>query len=116
MFRQRFTSMFVPQKTQEHLDWFNELQRRATSPDCAARYFQVTNDIDVSDLLSKVRTPTLVLHLREDAAIPFSQGHEIAAGILGARFVPLRGRNHMPLEQDPDTPGILEEIRLFLGA
>ena len=115
MFRQLFTSMFVPDGTREHLDWFNELQRRSTSPDCAARYFRVFNGINVSTLLPKVRTPTLVLHLREDAAFPFSLGQEIAAGIPGARLVALRGKNHMPLEHDPDTPRILEEMRLFLG-
>ena len=73
------------------------------------------NGINVSTLLPKVRTPTLVLHLREDAAFPFSLGQEIAAGIPGARLVALRGKNHMPLEHDPDTPRILEEMRLFLG-
>jgi len=41
-------------------------------------------------------------------------GREVAAGIPGARFVPLPGKNHMPLEQDPAAPRILEEINLFL--
>ena len=107
--------MFVPDGTTEHFDWFNELQRQTTSPACAARYFRVTNDIDIRDLLPRVRVPTLVLHLRDDAAIPFALGQEVAAGIPGARFVPLRGKNHMPLEHDPDTPRILEEIGLFLA-
>jgi pimeloyl-ACP methyl ester carboxylesterase/DNA-binding winged helix-turn-helix (wHTH) protein len=114
-FRQMFTSLFVPDGSKEQLDWFNELQRRTTSPANAARYFHVVNDIDVRPLLSKVKAPTLVMHLREDAVHPFEYGREIAAGIPGAHFVPLPGRNHMPLEHDPSSPRILDEIKRFLS-
>lgn len=114
-FRQMFTSLFVPEGSKEQLDWFNELQRRTTSPACAARYFKVVNDIDVCPLLSKVKAPTLVMHLREDAVHAFEFGREVAAGIPGAHFAPLPGKNHMPLEHDPSSPRILEEIKRFLG-
>lgn len=113
-FRQMFTSLFVPDGSKEQIDLFNELQRRTTSPECAARYFRTTNEIDVRALLPKIRVPTLVLHLRDDAVHAFEFGREVAAGIPGARFVPLPGKNHMPLEQDPAAPRILEEINLFL--
>lgn len=115
-FRQMFTSQFVPGGTKEQIDWFNEQQRRTTSPACAAQYFRTTNEIDVRALLHEVRVPTLVLHLHDDAVIPFELGREIAAGIKGARFVPLDGKNHMPLADDPATCRILEEIRLFVSA
>jgi hypothetical protein len=36
-FRQLFTSQFVPGATKEQADWFNELQRLTTSPECAVR-------------------------------------------------------------------------------
>ena len=114
-FRQMFTSLFVPEGTKEQLDWFNDLQRRTTSPACAARYFNVVNEIDVRPLLSKVKAPTLVMHLREDAPHPFEFGREVAAGIPGAHFVPLPGKNHMPLEHDACSPRILDEVKLFLG-
>jgi hypothetical protein len=39
-----------------------------------------------------------------------------AARIPSARFVPPPGKNHMPLEHDPATPRLVEEIRLFLRA
>ena len=115
-FRQMFTSLFVPGGTKEQIDWFNELQRRTASPECAARYFHITNNIDIRPLLPKVRVPTLVMHLREDAVHAFEFGREVAAGIPGARFVPLHGKNHMPLESDPAPPIILQEIENFLRA
>ena len=37
-------------------------------------------------------------------------GRELASGIPGARFVALQGENHIPLQQDPATERILEEI------
>ena len=36
-FRQVFTSLFVPGGTPEQMDWFNELQRKTTSPENAVR-------------------------------------------------------------------------------
>jgi hypothetical protein len=43
----------------------------------------------VSALLAQVRVPTLVMHSRDDARVPFDQGRRLAAAIPGARFVPL---------------------------
>ena len=80
------------------------------------RYFNVTNNIDVRELLLEVRVPTPIMHLRDDAVHRFEFGREVAAGIPGAHFVPLPGKNHMPLEHDPATPRMLDEIRRFLGA
>ena len=41
-------------------------------------------------------------------------GRELAVGIPGSQFVALQGQNHFPLEQDPATERMLEEIKLFL--
>ena len=89
-------------------------QRKTTSAECAYRYFETTRNLDVSELLPKVRVPTLVMHKREDQMQPFEAGRELAAGIPGARFIALPGQNHIPLEQDPETERMLEEFKLFL--
>ena len=62
----------------------------------------------------QVRTPTLVMHCRNDALQPFEEGRIIAAGIPGARFVALEGRNHVILDGDPGWGRFLDEIRTFL--
>jgi class 3 adenylate cyclase/pimeloyl-ACP methyl ester carboxylesterase len=113
-FRQLFSSLFMPGGTQEQLQKFAERQRKTTSAECAYRYFETTRNLDVSELLPKVTTPTLVMHKRDDQVQPFEAGRELAAGIPGVRFVALPGQNHFPLEQDPETERMLEEIRLFL--
>jgi pimeloyl-ACP methyl ester carboxylesterase len=94
-FRQMFTGIFIPGATHEQANIFNELQRRTTSPECAARYFDVVGDLDITDLLAEVKAPTLVMHLRGDLITPFEAGRRLAAGIPGAQFVALQGQRNM---------------------
>ena len=114
-FRQLFTSQFIPEGTKEQADWFNELQRISATPEDAARNLLANGDVDVSALLSKVSVPTLVMHSREDARVPFEQGRRLAAGIPGARFVSLPSRNHLILEGEAAFPKFVQEIRAFLS-
>jgi pimeloyl-ACP methyl ester carboxylesterase len=114
-FRQIFTSLFLPGGTKEQADWFNEMERRSASPECAYRYLRVCGEIDVRPLLADVAVPTLVMHVRDDAIVPMKVGREMAAGIPMARFVALEGRNHLFLEQDPAAERFFEEIEFFLG-
>ncbi len=99
----------------EQMQWFNDLQRITTSPENAVRIDQATGDVDVSELLSQVTAPTLVLHCRDDAVAPFNEGRRMAAGIPGARLVALEGRNHVILEDEPAWPRFLQEVESFLA-
>jgi pimeloyl-ACP methyl ester carboxylesterase/DNA-binding winged helix-turn-helix (wHTH) protein len=114
-FRQMFTSLFAPSATPEQMQSFNDLQRLTTSPENAARLRQTIDDIDIGELLPRVQAPTLVIHCRDDAVQPFEQGRQLAAGIAGARFVALEGRNHILLEGDPGWERFHEEINDFLA-
>jgi class 3 adenylate cyclase/pimeloyl-ACP methyl ester carboxylesterase len=114
-FRQMFTGLFIPGATQEQAASFNELQRRTTSPECAARYFDTVGDIDITDLLAKVTAKTLVMHVRGDLVAPIEAGRALAAGIPGARFVAFQGQNHLFLEKEQASDRFFEEIKLFLG-
>ena len=79
------------------------------------RIRQATYEIDVSGLLPKVRPPALVLHCRDDPAVPFEEGRRIAAGIPGSRLVPLEGPNHLILEGEPAWQRLHDEIGSFLA-
>jgi len=115
-FRQIFTSMFIPGGTPEQWQWFNDLQRLTTSPQNAVRLMRAMEDIDMQDVLPQVRTPTLVMHCRGDARVPFEEGRRIATGIKGARFVALEGRNHLILETEPAWARFLDEIKNFMSS
>jgi pimeloyl-ACP methyl ester carboxylesterase len=114
-FRQIFTSLFMPGATKEQADWFNELQRMTVSPELAVRIYEAVGETDVTALLPRVSAPTLVMHARDEARVPFEAGRRMAAGIPGARFVPLSGRNHLFLETEPAFRQFLEETRAFLA-
>ena len=113
-FRQMFTSLFIPGGTPEQMQWWNDLQRITTSPENAIRFREIVDGIDVSHLLPLVKAPTLVLHCRGDAVQPFDEGRRLAAGIPGARFVGLEGRNHVPLKGEPAWDRLLNETRDFI--
>jgi class 3 adenylate cyclase/pimeloyl-ACP methyl ester carboxylesterase len=114
-FRQLFTSQFIPGATKEQADWFNELQRITVSPEMAVRLVEATNETDVADVLPRVSVPTLVMHARDDARVPFEAGRRMAGGIPGARFVPLASANHLFLETEPAFGQFLEQARAFLA-
>jgi pimeloyl-ACP methyl ester carboxylesterase len=92
------------------------MQRVSASPENAARFMVAVGDIDVTDLLPKVTVPTLVIHARDEARVPFDAGRRMAAGISGARLVSLSSRNHLILESEPAYVVFLDEIRSFLDS
>ena len=69
----------------------------------------------MTDLARRLRVPTLVLHARGDARVPFDEGLRLAALIPGARFVPLDSDNHVLLDTEPAWAVFLAELRAFLG-
>jgi class 3 adenylate cyclase/pimeloyl-ACP methyl ester carboxylesterase len=113
-FRQMFTSQFIPGANKAQADWFNEFQRISSSPADAARNLLANGEADMSALLSQVKAPTLVMHARNDARVPFELGRRMAAGIPGARFVPLESPNHIMLEGEPALERFLEELKAFI--
>jgi len=113
-FRQVFTSQFIPDGSPEQVNWFNELERLSTSPEHAARVIAAFGQIDVTDLAARVTCPTLVLHARGDARVPFEEGRRTAGLIPGARFIPLDSRNHALLATEPAFAQCFREIQTFL--
>lgn len=115
-FRRAFTTMYVPGATLEQMSWFDELQRISTSPETAARIRLSQNELDVADIARRVTVPTLVLHARDDLIAPFTEGRLLASLIPSAQFVPLEGRNHILLADEPAWPVFLRELHAFLAA
>jgi pimeloyl-ACP methyl ester carboxylesterase/DNA-binding CsgD family transcriptional regulator len=114
-FRQVFTTMFIPEASSEQMHWFNDLQRISTTPENAARIRRTFSTIEVSDLAQKIKIPTLILHPKNDAIVPFQEGRHMATLIPGSRFVPLESSNHILLADEPAWEYFLEEVDQFLG-
>lgn len=85
---------------QEH---FARFQREAANAETAAALLGLVYRLDVRAQLPLVRAPALVVHRRDDRAVPYRLGREVAAAIPGATFVPLHGSAHFPWHGDADS-------------
>lgn len=105
--------IFLPDGSAETKTLFARLQRESASPSLAVDLLAQCYDIDVTDLLTRVSAPTLVVHRRGDRAIPYRAGRELAARIPGARLVSLPGSSHFPFVGEAAT--IVRAVLEFLG-
>ena len=102
-YRQFFTAMFMPDAPAEALRTFSQYQRASAPPESVVAMIEALIKFDVRDLAPQVSVPTLVIHRRGDTAVPFESGREFAALIPGARFLPLEGRNHIFMPDEPEA-------------
>ncbi|MCW9706117.1 alpha/beta fold hydrolase [Fodinibius salsisoli] len=115
-FRQLFTTLLIPGGTKEQKDWLNELARISASPESAATMERAFYHIDVSDLAKDISIPTLILHAKQDAGIPFEESRILATLIPEARLITLGSKNHILLEKEPAWERFLTEVRSFIGS
>ena len=114
-FRQLWTTLFRPDVDAVEASWLNELQRVSSSPENAARMIAEFPNIRILDMLPKISCPTLVLHSRDDGAVPVQEGKLIAARIRGSRFVELPSRSHMVGPGDSGWEQLVQEFSAFMG-
>ncbi|EHB47833.1 transcriptional regulator, LuxR family [Mycolicibacterium rhodesiae JS60] len=86
----------------EH-DRFSRLQRESATAETAAALLDMVYRLDVRSQLPLVRAPATVVHRRDDRAVPYRLGREVAATIAGATFIPLPGQSHFPWHGDVDS-------------
>jgi pimeloyl-ACP methyl ester carboxylesterase/DNA-binding SARP family transcriptional activator len=91
-------NLVMPDRYDEKV--FARFQRQAADARVAAGFLQQMYDADVTDQLSRVRQPTLVLHYADDPAVPLAGGRRVAEGIPGARLRVLEGAYHLPPAHD----------------
>jgi len=114
-YQELFARLLMPEGNSEQVGWLCEQQRRSTSAATAAELFDMFQSIDVSGIAPQVPHPALVVHQRHDAMIPFANGQRMAALLPNARLLPLEGRNHMILPDEPAWEVFVTEVREFLA-
>jgi pimeloyl-ACP methyl ester carboxylesterase len=112
--RQMFTSLIVPDATLEEMRWLNDLERMSATAENAIHLLYAIGDIDIVDLLPEISVPTLILHSRGDARVPFEHGLLLARTIPNARFVALDSKNHLILSHEAAWQPYLTELTRFL--
>ena len=92
--------VFVPGSSAKERAAFARFQRRSATREQAGHSLAVTYRTDVTDELTRVRVPTFVVHRRDDRAVPFALGAEVARRVHRSTFVPLDGIDHFPWRGD----------------
>jgi class 3 adenylate cyclase len=69
--------------------------------------------IDISDIVSAIRVPTLVIHRTDDRNISVEGGRFLATHIPGARYLEFPGVDHIPFVGD-NADDIADAIEEFL--
>jgi pimeloyl-ACP methyl ester carboxylesterase/DNA-binding CsgD family transcriptional regulator len=114
-YRQMFTSQFMPGASAEQMRWFNELQRISCTGENAARVQEIGSNINIVDRLQMVQAPTLVMHARGDARVPFDEGRQLSSLIPKAFLVELDSPNHLTLAEEPAWEKLIANVRHFLA-
>jgi pimeloyl-ACP methyl ester carboxylesterase/DNA-binding SARP family transcriptional activator len=91
--------------------WQPRYERQSASPAAVRELLAMMEVIDVRPLLSSIASPVLVLHRRDDLAIPIERSREVVAGLADARLVELDGVDHMP--QAGDMHAWLDQVEAF---
>ncbi len=105
-------SMLLPNASARELRWFSALQRHAAPAEIAEQLLDHMWQLDVRNLLAELHTPALVIHDRQDQAIPVTAAEEIAALLPRARLEILEGNAHGPFFRD--TPCLIERTLAFV--
>lgn len=114
-FRELFARRLSPRHSVEQIGWWDELQRITASPENAVRLWRGFHEIDIRDALQDIHIPTLVAHVEHDAMVPFELGRSLASQLPDARFLPLKGSNHILQLEDSSWPTFVGELRSFLA-
>ncbi|CAN5880224.1 hypothetical protein BH23GEM9_BH23GEM9_08970 [soil metagenome] len=110
-----FASQFLRRPDTEQRREFTELQRLSASRATAAAIIREFDAVDVTELARRLVVPTLVMHARGDARVPFDEGRRVASIIPGARLVALDGANHVLQASDPALDQFLDAASEFLS-
>jgi class 3 adenylate cyclase/pimeloyl-ACP methyl ester carboxylesterase len=92
--------------------WWGKMERLGSSPAGVVAYVRMNIPIDISDIVSTIRVPTLVIHRTDDKIVNVEAGRFLAQHIHGARYIELPGVDHLPFVGDNagDIDDAIEEF------
>ncbi len=104
----------APSKAHDNvfMDWLANYFRSGASPSAALVLTKMNTQLDIIDILSSIKVPTLIMQRTHDIDVKIEEGQFIADRINGAKFVELEGSDH--LFWVGDTSSVLEEMKAFI--
>jgi class 3 adenylate cyclase len=94
-------------------EWWAKFERLGGDPRAVKELMAMNSQIDITDILPTVQTPTLVIHRKDDVLVDFEGGELLAQRLPNARLVALPGTDHI-LFVGESSSRILDEMEEFL--
>jgi pimeloyl-ACP methyl ester carboxylesterase/DNA-binding CsgD family transcriptional regulator len=114
VFRRVFTTIFIPDATEEQMRWFDDLQRMSTSPENAVASRIGRQSVNIAADIPRITAPTLILQATGDRANSFDNAVSVSRLIPDSRLVTMDSRNHILLADEPAWATFVEEVAAFL--
>ena len=97
--------LFAPSKVDDDdfRTWHERYERLSAGRDSLRDLLMQMLDMDVCDVLPRLEVPVLVLHRRDDVAMPVELGREVAELVPNAALVELDGTDHFAYLGDVDA-------------
>lgn len=95
------------------MDWLANYLRSGASPSAALVLTKMNTEVDIVNVLSSIRVPTLMMQRTHDIDVKIEEGRFIANRIPEAKFVEFDGSDH--LFWVGNTEEVLEEMRAFIA-
>ncbi|MGH6763843.1 MAG: LuxR C-terminal-related transcriptional regulator [Phyllobacterium sp.] len=92
--------------------WWARLERLSASPTSAIALARMNATIDVREILSGIRVPTIVIHRMNDVYVSAEGSRHLVANIADASFIGLPGSDHPIWTGDADR--VVDPVEEFL--
>ena len=112
----RSLAMFAPSHQNDPAlqQWWGRDERLGASPAAAIALMRMNSQIDISDILSSVHVPTLVIHITGDRTVNVEGGRFLAERIPEARLLELPGDDHLFFNHEQTAARITDAVAEFL--
>jgi class 3 adenylate cyclase/pimeloyl-ACP methyl ester carboxylesterase len=92
--------------------FYARLEQHGVSRAQAMLLTRMAQELDVRELLSRVTVPTVVMHNRQNTAVPVEHGRYLASEIPSARFIEFEGTDQTFMLENPEP--VLIELEAFV--
>jgi len=93
-------------------NWWARNLRLGASPGAGIALYRMNIEIDIRNVLPSIHVPTLILHRAGDRLINVANSRYMANRIPNAKYVELKGDDHLPWFGDSEA--VLDQIEEFL--
>jgi pimeloyl-ACP methyl ester carboxylesterase len=107
--------LFAPSRQDDPVfqQWMGRFERLGASPAAAIALMRMNSQIDITEILSSIRVPTLLIHRTDDQVVNVEGGRELAQRIPDAQYIELPGSDHFLFIGD-NVDEISDRIEEFL--